>query len=291
MTETKPLLAFAAVMEHGSMNAAARALSMTPSAVSQHITRLEKLHGVKLLKRSTRRLAPTDAGLVLAEHCLRLQYTLADIQTALDSVKTQASGLVRVALPTALTSAPAFQTALLLVAERYPNIRVQLVVADALADLQQHEIDIALRGGDSALSAPNLVARHLVDWRWQICAAPSYIAKMGLPQKPSDVLTWRWLNAVPVRYAMQRGDEVFYLNIAETWQCGDLMTVRQLTAAGLGVSVQLTGDIQQWVDEGKLTVLLPEWKLPVVSLYAVTPHRVQTAKVAAVLGALQECFV
>ena len=72
MDDLKPLLAFAAVLEHGSMNAAAKALGMTPSAVSQHISRLEKLHGVKLLHRSTRRLAPTDAGQALAAHCRRL---------------------------------------------------------------------------------------------------------------------------------------------------------------------------------------------------------------------------
>ena len=78
MDDLKPLLAFAAVLEHGSMNAAAQALGMTPSAVSQHISRLEKLHGVKLLHRSTRRLAPTDAGQALAAHCRRLLATVQD---------------------------------------------------------------------------------------------------------------------------------------------------------------------------------------------------------------------
>ncbi len=58
MQDTKPLLVFAAVLEHGSMNAAAAALGMTPSAVSQHVSRLEALHGVKLLHRSTRACRP-----------------------------------------------------------------------------------------------------------------------------------------------------------------------------------------------------------------------------------------
>ena len=71
MQDTKPLIVFAAVLEHGSMNAAAAALGMTPSAVSQHISRLEALHGVKLLHRSTRRLSPTDAGRSLGSHCAR----------------------------------------------------------------------------------------------------------------------------------------------------------------------------------------------------------------------------
>ena len=62
MQDIKPLLVFAAVLEHGSMNAAAAALGMTPSAVSQHVGRLERQYGVKLLNRSTRRMAPTEAG-------------------------------------------------------------------------------------------------------------------------------------------------------------------------------------------------------------------------------------
>ena len=90
MTETKPLLAFAAVIEHGTMHAAARALGMTPSAVSQHISRLEALHGVKLLKRSTRRIVPTEAGAALAAHCVKLRQALLNAQAALDNIKTEA---------------------------------------------------------------------------------------------------------------------------------------------------------------------------------------------------------
>ena len=79
MQDIKPLLVFATVLEHGSMNAAAAALGMTPSAVSQHINRLEALHGIKLLNRSTRSLAPTDAGRALGEYCRRLAATYGDV--------------------------------------------------------------------------------------------------------------------------------------------------------------------------------------------------------------------
>ena len=68
MQDIKPLLVFATVLEQGSMNGAATALGMTPSAVSQHISRLETLHQVKLLHRSTRHLVPTDAGRALGHY-------------------------------------------------------------------------------------------------------------------------------------------------------------------------------------------------------------------------------
>ena len=89
MQDIKPLLVFATVLEYGSMNAAAAALGMTPSAVSQHINRLEALHGIKLLNRSTRSLAPTDAGRALGEYCRRLAATLADTRTVIDNLKTE----------------------------------------------------------------------------------------------------------------------------------------------------------------------------------------------------------
>ena len=245
MTETKPLLAFAAVIEHGTMHAAARALGMTPSAVSQHISRLEALHGVKLLKRSTRRMSPTEAGAALAAHCVKLRQALLDAQAALDNIKTEAAGEVRLALPSPLTL------------------------------------------------APDLVARHLADWQWQIYAAPSYIAQTGQPESPADLRGRRWLSyngETVVRHVLRRGAERFELETDNAWPCGDLMSVRQLTAAGLGISVQLDGEMRGWVREGRLQVLLPDWTLPKMALYAVTPHRVQSAKVAAVLGCLTEAF-
>ena len=87
MQDIKPLLVFAAVLEHGSMNAAAAALGMTPSAVSQHVGRLERQYGVKLLNRSTRRMAPTEAGRALAASCTRLLACADDAFAMLENVK------------------------------------------------------------------------------------------------------------------------------------------------------------------------------------------------------------
>ena len=111
MQDIKPLLVFAAVLEHGSMNAAAAALGMTPSAVSQHINRLETLHGIKLLNRSTRSLSPTDAGRALGEYCRRLAATLADTRTVIDNLKTEPVGELRISLTSSVISSRAFQTA------------------------------------------------------------------------------------------------------------------------------------------------------------------------------------
>ena len=172
MQDIKPLLVFAAVLEHGSMNAAAAALGMTPSAVSQHINRLETLHGIKLLNRSTRSLSPTDAGRALGEYCRRLAATLADTRTIIDNLKTEPVGELRISLTSSVIGSRAFQTAFARLQTEFPKIRPVLNFSDTLDDLQHNQTDIAIRGGDRALDDPNLVARHLVTWPYSICAAP-----------------------------------------------------------------------------------------------------------------------
>ena len=132
MQDIKPLLVFAAVLEHGSMNAAAAALGMTPSAVSQHINRLETLHGIKLLNRSTRSLAPTDAGRALGEYCRRLAATLADTRTVIDNLKTEPVGELRISLTSSVISSHAFQTAFSRLQTEFPKIRPVLNFSDTL---------------------------------------------------------------------------------------------------------------------------------------------------------------
>ncbi|UOO81857.1 LysR family transcriptional regulator [Uruburuella testudinis] len=290
MQDIKPLLVFAAVLEQGSMNAAAQQLGMTPSAVSQHITRLEKLHGVKLLHRSTRRLTPTDAGQALAQYCLRLRHTLADTLQALDNLKTEAAGDVNIALPSGMALAPPFQTALKRLQQQYPEIRPQLYFSDTLADLKQGTVDIALRGGEHALDAPDLIARQLAVWQWQICAAPEYLAAHAPVEHPEMLAGHRWLHYLPVHTTLRHGAESFVLDVPESMLCNQLAAVSTLTQAGLGLSMQLDGEIAGMVAAGRLKVVLPEWALPAVNIYAVTPYRVQSAKTEVVLRLLQQSF-
>ncbi|MDO4249495.1 MAG: LysR family transcriptional regulator [Neisseria sp.] len=290
MQDTKPLLVFASVLEHGSMNAAAQALGMTPSAVSQHVTRLESLHGVKLLHRSTRRLSPTDAGRSVGAYCMRLKNTLSDAHQALDNLKNEAAGEVRLAVASGMADAPAFQTALKRLRQLHPNIRLRLYFGDEVADLREGGIDIALRGGEHALADTDLVARHLAAWPWQICAAPAYLAQQGAVTRPEQLNRLHWLHYLPVNTTLRRGAESWRLNVTESLFCNQLSAVRTLTLGGLGVSMQLAGDTADLVAQGRLVVLLPEWTLPSVNIYAVMPHRVQSAKTEAVVRILQQSF-
>lgn len=290
MQDIKPLLVFAAVLEHGNMKAAATALSMTPSAVSQHITRLESLHGIKLLNRNTRHLIPTDAGRMLGEYCLRLQHTLSDTRTAIDNLKTEPAGNLHIALTSTIIESFAFQTALKRLQTEFPQIRPVLHFSDALDDLQHMEIDLAIRGGGHALDDPNLIARHLTTWHYQICAAPDYLAQHAPIVHPSQLHRHRWLHFLPVRTTLHHHTESYFLAIQDSLYCSHLAAVRSLTLQGFGLSLQVDGEVRHAIDQGRLQTVLPAWTLPAVNLYVVTPYRVQSAKTEAAVHILQQCF-
>ncbi len=292
LDDSKPLLVFATVLEAGSMQAAAQLLGMTPSAVSQHITRLEALHQVKLLHRSTRRLTPTDAGLALRTHCQHLRHALEQARETLASLKTEATGELHLALTSSMVEAPAFCRSLARLRQQYPRIQPVLHISDTLAQLGAEEIDIAIRGGDHALDAPGLVARHLTRWHWRILAAPDYLARHPAIHTPHDLLQHAWLHFrhAPRQLTLHHGDSHQHLQLPGGLRCDQLASLRSLAMAGLGLCLQLGEEARTHIDAGRLCVVLPQWQLPSVNLYAVTPHRAQSAKVRVALEILHQCF-
>ncbi len=290
MQDIKPLLAFAATVKYSSMQAAARTLNMTPSAISQHIARLEKTHHVRLFNRASRRLTLTDAGEALSASCHRLLAVLDDIHIALDNVQTEIAGEVRIAAPSALAPAITFQRALQRISHDYPALHLRLYFNEALEDLREGKFDIALRGGEHALDRPDLVARPLAQWAWMICAAPAYLAKAAPIEHPEDLIAQRWLRHLPLQLEMRREDKRFFLDIQESIYCNQLSAVRWLCEAGLGLALLSEGEVKDALQKKTLQQVLPQWSLPSFPIYAVTPYRLQTAKVRAVMQVFQDVF-
>lgn len=290
MQDIKPLLVFAAVLEHGSMNAAAAALEMTPSAVSQHITRLESLYGIKLINRRTRSLIPTDAGRALGEYCHRLKHNLDEARAVVGNFKTEPAGELRIALTSTIVESRGFQTALKRLRTEYPKIRPILQFSDTLDNLQNGQSDLAIRGGDHALDDEGLVARHLATWRYLICAAPEYLRQHPSIEHPRQLRQHQWLHFLPVRTMLHRQSESCFLDIEDSIACTQLAAVRTLTVHGFGLSLQVEGEIQTWMAQNRLETVLPEWELPPVNIYLVTPYRVQSAKTEAAVRIFTESF-
>lgn len=289
MQDIKALLFFATILERGSLQGAAEALGVTPSAVSQQLSKLEEKYGVKLIHRTTRKLTPTEAGRDLAEHCHRLLAALAAATQALQNVKTQASGDVHLALPTGLVHNGALQTALHQLQREQPDIHLFLHIGDQLQDLGSTPLDLAIRGGDTALDNPQLIARPLGEFPWTICAAPAYLRLRPIRQ-PQDLERGRWIYSRPTNVLLQRDDVSFPLRIDRGLFCNQFSALHQLTCAGFGLALLPRCDIERELAAGRLVVVLPEWQLPTLTLHLVTPHRLQAKRVEIVVKTLQQAF-
>ncbi|MCF6123296.1 LysR family transcriptional regulator [Mesorhizobium sp. M7A.F.Ca.CA.001.07.2.1] len=174
---------FVRVVEEGSFSSAARALRMTPSAVSKLIARLEARLGARLVSRSTRKLQLTPEGTAFYESGLRI---LADMAAAEQEAAAGASprGRLRVnsyvpfGVHRLIPLLPRFL-------ERYPEISVDLVLTDSVIDLMAERADVAIRAGP--LSESRLVARKLGQSPVVVVAAPSYLETQGTPLTPADL--------------------------------------------------------------------------------------------------------
>ena len=289
MQEIKSLLTFATLLECGTMSSAAEKRDMTPSAGSEHISRLESTYGLKPLNRSTRSLTPTDAGRALADSCRRLLRCTEEAFATLGQVNTDVGGSIKITLPSAMAAHPALHRSLRRLLRDHPAVRPQLLFGDGLIDLQRGDADIALRGGEHALDDENLVARLLTRQRWLICASPDYLAEHPVAA-PQDLASCRWLRYLPARLTMRRGTDFFELDTSQGIYCGQLNALAELAKAGLGLALFLDGDIAADLAEGRLKTVLPDWTLPSVDVYAVTPYRIQSARTQAVLDILLQEF-
>jgi DNA-binding transcriptional LysR family regulator len=293
MSAPTDMAAFVRAVELGGFSAAARELQLTPSAISKLVSRLEERLGVRLLNRTTRRLALTPEG---EAFMLRSQRIIADIADAEDEVarfRALPRGLLRVNVGMAFgihALAPALPAFL----ERHPEVEVELSVTDRLVDLIEENADLGIRTG--ALRDSSLVARKLCDLERVICASPAYLKRRGTPRKPEDLLKhnclrlahfpalWRWPFDAPggVQHVEVRGNVL----------ASDSETLRHLAIAGAGIARFVDVVVGNAMRDGQLVpVLAQSHHSEPVPLHVVWPQgRHRSPKVSAMVDFLVETF-
>ncbi|HWK95150.1 MAG TPA: LysR family transcriptional regulator [Pseudolabrys sp.] len=184
MDATSDLRVFVRVMDRGNFSQAAKDLGLTPSAVSKLVSRLEDRLGVRLLERSTRRLALTPEGETFLQRARRIVADIEEAEAEVARARGAPRGRLRINSGTAfglhqLTLAlPDFLT-------RYPEIDIELSITDRLVDLIEEQTDIAVRSGH--IPEGPFIQRKLADLQRVICAAPSYLKQRGTPQSAADL--------------------------------------------------------------------------------------------------------
>jgi DNA-binding transcriptional LysR family regulator len=247
---------FVRAIELGGFSAAARALRMTPSAVSKLVARLERRLGARLINRSTRKLLLTAEGEVFLENA---RGVLADLDEAERAVATGAAprGLVRIncnvpfGLHRLLPLIPRFTAT-------HPDIRLDIVLTDQVIDLMGERADVAIRVG--TMRPSQLMARKLGQSRMAVVAAPAYLARRGVPQTPYDLGTH---NCIAFNFARHIDEWCFvvdgeHMSLPARGDvvAGDGEISRRLALAGQGVTRLSLFHIGPDINAGRLVPVL-----------------------------------
>jgi DNA-binding transcriptional LysR family regulator len=288
------LIAFARAGSMGSYTAAARSLSISPSAVSKSIQRLERHLGLPLFTRTTRSLTLTSEGRELHERALRLLREAEEIEQLAMTARSEPSGTLRVAasLPIGLhmiaPALPAFR-------KLHPKVTVDLRLTDRMVDIIDEGIDVAVRIGDLADS--RLVSRKLASHRLCCFAAPSYLAKRGTPAHPDeleghDLVNLRYQSTGQVfRWAFRVGGrEIEIVPDAVVLADASEAVIATLVAGG-GIGMSATFVAAPYVARGELVPVLGAFAVERHNITALWPEsRRANPAVRAFLTLLQDVF-
>lgn len=288
MDDLKRMAVFATVVQHRSMSGAARALGMSPSAVSQQVRQLEREGGVTLLHRSTRKLALTEAGERVHLHCAAMVQAAAQARAELVATRDAPSGVLR--MSTTVGFARHVEPALGDLLARHPALRLRVLVDDASIDLINARVDLAIRFG--SLADSSWAARRLGSLQWWLCAAPSWLARHGAPVLIDSLPSLQWLGFANDSGALRldmRGPhgEQRAMRLEPRISSNNQLSIQQMCVGGLGVAMLGSIDAHDDVASGRLVRLLPDWQQPALDIWAVTPQRdAQPAKVRMAIDAL-----
>lgn len=305
MDDLKPYAVFAETVAAGSMSGAARRLGMSPSAVSQTIRALEAQAGVTLLHRSTRKLALTEAGERCYPHCLRMLEAARSAAASLAHARDAPAGELRVAAPVGFAThiAPALAPLL----AQWPLLSLRLLVDDAMIDLIDARIDIAIRVGQ--MTDSNWIARPLFHLEMVLCAAPAYLAAHGSPATPDDLPGHHWIafaremvdapvDDIAVARLPEHALDLHSINgerqrvrVGVRVASNNHLALQQMCEQGLGIARLGYADVLPALAAGTLVRLLPQWRFAPMPVAAVTLRRDgDPVKVRLVVEALKRYF-
>ncbi|MCF3641254.1 LysR family transcriptional regulator [Rhizobium sp. TRM95111] len=271
---------FVKAVESGSFSAAGEALQMSSQLVGKHVQRLEQHLGVQLLHRSTRRHSLTDFGRIFYE---RAKIILSEVETAEGlAAETRAvpSGRLRINAPVSFgmrTLSPQLPEYM----QMYPEVSVELTLANRAVDLIDEGYDAVFRVGE--LSDSGLIARQLAPYRLVLCAAPAYLEQHGPLATPKDLQMHECLGFSHTELRTHwtfdgaEGREVvpvtgrFMADHGEPLLCAAL--------EGLGIMLQPTEVVKDYLADGRLVPLLPDYSVPARPLHVLyAPDRRLTPK-------------
>ncbi|EKS9793645.1 MULTISPECIES: LysR family transcriptional regulator [Burkholderia] len=280
MDHLQAMRIFARVAHLGSFTNAAEQLHLPRPTVSNAVQYLEKHLKVRLLQRTTRRVALTAEGATYYERCMRLLADLDDAETLFEDAGTTPRGAIRVDLPErfalnqVIPALPGFHA-------RYPDLRVVIGTTDRFVDLVADGIDCAVRVG--AMSDTSLVARRIGELAQINCAAPAYLERHGMPRSPDELpdhvavgyFSSRTGRELDWEYADMDSGELHAVKMRSVVSVNSSQAYLACCLAGLGLIQAPREGLGPLLADGSLVEVLPEWNarpLPVSVVFPTGRH-------------------
>ena len=265
---------FVAVVESESFTAAGARLEMSKAVVSKYVGILEDHLGTRLLNRTTRRLSLTESGTAYYERCVQILADVDEAEQSAGQLTAIPRGTLKVAMPVSFGTiciAPLMSEYM----RRYPEVKLDIALADRRVDLIEEGFDLAIRVG--SLPESGLIARRLATDRIVCCAAPSYLATHGRPAKPADLADHACLN-----YSYASGGDEWTFGKQRTHVSvridgpvrannGDMLRLAALD--GAGIIWQPHFIVGEDVKNGRLIELMSDFAGPELGVYALYPSR------------------
>jgi DNA-binding transcriptional LysR family regulator len=270
---------FVQVVDRGGFTAAGRVLRLPKSTLSHRIQQLESELGVRLLNRTSRRFAMTDAGQEFYRHAVAMLHDAELAESAIRHRLTEPTGTVRCTTATA-TMQFALGVIIADFLRRHPKVDIVAHVTDRNVDIVGENYDLAIRAHSYPLPDSTLVRRTLTPAPWLLFAGPAFLDAHEAPRTPEDLrghpsLFMMRTGVAPVwrlRRSSEAKDEVV-MPLRPRLLCDDMIALKQAAIAGLGV-VALPGYVcREDLRSGTLRRVLPGWLAGDSTLTALTPYR------------------
>ena len=291
MDRLSAMRTFRAVVEAGGFSAAARRLGLSKAAVSKQVAELEAHFGTALLQRTTRRLNATDAGRRYFQNCVRLLDELTEVEAEVRNSQAEPSGRLRVSAPINFGNA-VLSPMVCAIAQRYPRLEIQVELNDRFVDLIEEGFDVALRIRTS-LPDSSLIARRLCKITRSVCAAPSYLKRMGTPKNPEDLKNHACLiytlSTSPLDWKFSGGNKTTSVRVNGSIQSNNGQFLMSFLHAGMGIALLPDFTVGESIRAGRLKRVLESYAVEPHDLYVVYPaNRHQSPKLRAFMDMAAE---
>jgi len=263
---------FVAIAEAGSLTAAARREGRSLPAVVRSLAALEAELGVRLFQRTTRRVAITDQGRRYLERCRQAQAIIGEAEAELRAEQTEPQGRLTVTAPV-LFGQRHVASGITAYVQRYPKVKVEVQLLDRVVNLVEEGIDVGIRIG--VLEDSSLFAQQVSSMRHLTVAAPSYLARHGVPKHPRDLLRHNcvrmWLGGT-AGWSFEAQGKALSIAVRGNFSVNQSMAAAEACVAGLGVGMFRAYQVAPQVASGALVVILASFEPPPSPVHVVYPE-------------------